>query len=174
MTNKSPYSAPEASLDIEIATETYQPSAFSFSGRIGRLRYLAYLTGLYLVTGIVVFPFMGGMTMAASGQPDISALAMVFMGVAYIAVLVYALTLGKRRLNDVNQSGWWLLMFIVPLANTLLALYLIFAAGTDGVNKYGPAPNQNPLGVKILGLFIPVVALIGIVAAIVIPAINGV
>ena len=40
----NPYSAPDAALDTG-QDDLYQPKIFSFSGRIGRMRYLAYGIG---------------------------------------------------------------------------------------------------------------------------------
>jgi hypothetical protein len=56
------------------------------------------------------------------------------------------------------------------VGNILLALYLLFARGTKGSNRYGPEPCGNSAGIKILGLLIPVVMVVGILAAIAIPA----
>ncbi len=176
MTDQNPYTTPDASLAVDM-DETYQPTVFSFSGRIGRLRYLAYLTGVYLVLAAIAIPIMalvGGMSAGESGMPDMPVFAVIIMAVVYIALLVIVFTFGKRRMNDLNRSGWWMLLFIVPLANLLLTLYMVFGAGTDGVNDYGAAPNENPMGVKILGLFFPIISLIGIVAAVAIPAISNI
>ena len=42
MSEQNPYSTPGAALDTE-QDQYYQPKIISFSGRIGRLRYLAYV-----------------------------------------------------------------------------------------------------------------------------------
>jgi uncharacterized membrane protein YhaH (DUF805 family) len=173
MTDQNPYTTPDASLAVDM-DETYQPTVFSFSGRIGRLRYLAYITGVYLVTAAIAIPIMALVGGLAAGASDMPVFAMIIMAVVYIALLVIVFTFGKRRMNDLNRSGWWMLLFIVPVANLLLTLYMVFGAGTDGVNDYGAAPNENPMGVKILGLFFPIISLIGIVAAVTIPAISNI
>jgi uncharacterized membrane protein YhaH (DUF805 family) len=173
MTDQNPYTTPDASLAVDM-DETYQPNVFSFSGRIGRLRYLAYITGVYLVTAAIAIPLMALVGGLAAGASDMPVFAMIIMAVVYIALLVIVFTFGKRRMNDLNRSGWWMLLFIVPVANLLLTLYMVFGAGTDGVNDYGAAPNENPMGVKILGLFFPIISLIGIVAAVTIPAISNI
>ncbi len=172
MNDQNPYTTPDASLAVEI-DETYQPTVFSFSGRIGRLRYLAYLTGVYLVLAAIIIPVMailGGLGLGASGMDGMSPVVIIMAVVLYVALLVFVFTLGKRRMNDLNRSGWWMLLFLVPLANMLLGLYMLFGPGTPGSNDFGPAPVANPIGVKILGLVFPVIGLIGIVAAIAIPA----
>jgi hypothetical protein len=69
---------------------------------------------------------------------------------AIVGILL--LVFEKRRFNDLNRSGWWILLNLIPLINFLLALYLIFFPETNGPNKFGPAPAENSLGVKVLAL----------------------
>ena len=69
-----------------------------------------------------------------------------------------------------NRSGWWFLLFLVPLINLVMTIYVIFFSGTQGPNNFGPAPVANTLGVKILALTLPVIMVVGILAAIAIPA----
>ena len=49
----------------------------------------------------------------------------------------------KRRLNDLDKSGWWQLLYLVPIVNILFALYLLFWPGTKGSNNYGLQPAKN-------------------------------
>jgi uncharacterized membrane protein YhaH (DUF805 family) len=44
-----------------------------------------------------------------------------------------------KRLHDCDHSGWLYLFALMPLANVVLALYLLFKPGTPWENKYGPA-----------------------------------
>jgi Protein of unknown function (DUF805) len=88
----------------------------------------------------------------------------------YILMLVFSIAFGIRRLNDTNHSGWLILISLIPLANAILTLYLIFAPGTDGPNDYGLPPPRNTAGVVILSCFVPLIAVIGILAAIALPA----
>lgn len=171
MPSDNPYSAPDAELGGG-QSELYTPSIFSFSGRIGRLRYLAYGIGSYILLMIAMIPLVGTSAMMG-GEPTMSGIGMVIMGVLYIAMLVLAVMFGKRRLNDLNRSGWWFLLFIVPLVNFLLTIYMIFFPGTDGDNNFGPAPTANSLGVQILAWMMPALFVVGIVAAIVIPQFAG-
>ncbi|HCY64883.1 MAG TPA: hypothetical protein DHV59_19100 [Oxalobacteraceae bacterium] len=60
---------------------------------------------------------------------------------------------------------------LVPLVNLILALYMIFGAGTPAENRFGPRPAKNSRAVVICGLLLPaLIAVIGILAAIAIPA----
>lgn len=107
MNDANPYSTPDASLDNE-QDELYQPSIFSFKGRIGRLRYLAYGIGTSLILMLVMMPILGG-TMFAGGmagdEAAVGGLALVAMILFYVATLVFSVMFGKRRLNDLNRSG---------------------------------------------------------------------
>lgn len=168
--HENPYATPEASVDAGPGNEVYNPKILSFSGRIGRLRYLAYSTGIMLIVYLFLGIAMGtGASMGETGS-------MIGVGVGLIGViftLVISVAFGIRRLNDMNKSGWWIIINFIPYINLLMAIYLIFFPGTDGSNNYGPAPAPNTTGVKILGLLFPVLAIVGILAAILIPAYQG-
>ena len=174
MNDPNPYTAPDASLE-SAQQEFYQPKIFSFKGRLGRLRYIAYGIGTSLILMAVFMPLMGG-TMLMGGTSDFSGgggmsiLVIAAMGIFYIATIVLSVAFAKRRLNDLNRSGWWVLIFIIPILNLLMAIYVVFFPGSNEANDFGPPPVANSLGVKILGWLLPVIFVLGILAAIAIPA----
>ena len=168
MTDQNPYAAPDAVLDTGI-DEPYQPAIFSFSGRIGRLRYLAYVVGLNALLMTVMLPIMGGAAFMGD-ESGMSIIVTVLVVVFYVAAFVLSVMFGKRRLNDLNRSGWWFLVFIIPIVNLLLTIYVLFFPGSSGSNNYGPPPVANTLGIKLIAWVLPVVMIVGMVAAIGIPA----
>ena len=173
--NVNPYSAPDAELDTGYDEGNYQPSIFSFRGRIGRMRYLAYNAGANLLLMGVLILMSGGLA-GLTALPDMSSAFGLFYIVSNLALFVLAIGWGKRRLNDLNRSGWWMLLLIVPLVNFAFMIYLICFGGSEASNNFGPAPVANSLGVKILGsLFIALFGLgfIGILAAIILPMVAG-
>lgn len=167
MNDQNPYSTPDAALAMD-QDATYEPSIFSFSGRIGRLRYLAYGVGVQFLLMLILVP-VGGLSMF-SPEEQMSIIGFVGIGVFYIAAIVFSVMFAKRRLNDLNRSGWWFLLFIIPIVNLLVAIYLVFFPGTKGSNDFGPAPMANSIGIKIIGMIFPIIFLLGIIAAIAIPA----
>ena len=167
MTDENPYSAPAASLDTGV-TELYEPTIFSFNGRLGRLRYLAYSIGLMFLLMLVMMPIMG-LSGFMAGDGGMSVLAIVAIIAFYAVATVLSVMFGKRRLNDLNRNGWWLLLSLVPFVNLLLGIYMFFFPGSEDSNEYGSPPVANTLGVKILALIFPVIMLIGIAAAIILP-----
>jgi uncharacterized membrane protein YhaH (DUF805 family) len=171
----NPYSAPDAALDTG-QDALYQPSIFSFNGRIGRMRYLAYGIGVNFILMAVMIPLGGALGAGGGlmgGEAGMSMIAMLVIGIFYIATFVISIMFAKRRLNDLNRSGWWFLLFLIPLVNLVLAIYILFFPGTDGDNNFGPAPVANSTGVLILGWMFPLLMILGIVAAVAIPMLAG-
>jgi uncharacterized membrane protein YhaH (DUF805 family) len=147
-----PYQAPGA--DVAVAgNETYQPKFISLSGRIGRMRYFVYATGLtmlfYLVVGVVAAILVPAFASGGEGAMGMVAIVLSTVALAaFVGMLVMTWGYMVRRLNDINLSGWMSLLMLVPLANLILGLILIFKKGSQGGNDYGAAPVANSGGVK--------------------------
>lgn len=175
MNDPNPYIAPDAPLDNG-QDELYQPKIFSFNGRIGRLRYLAYALGTSILLMLLMMPIMGttmlagGLAGGEAGMGGMAILATLLFGVAFF---VLAVMFGKRRLNDLNRSGWWYLLALVPIVSFIMAIYMIFFPGAQETNNFGSAPVANTLGVQILAWSMPVLCVLGIVAAMIIPTMAG-
>ncbi len=65
-----------------------------------------------------------------------------------------------------DWSGWTVLLTLIPL----VGLIWVFKRGSEGTNGYGAPPPPNTTGVKILGLLLPILFVVGMLAAIAIPA----
>jgi uncharacterized membrane protein YhaH (DUF805 family) len=160
----NPYAAPDAVLSDVAEDETYEPQIFSVNGRIGRLRYLAYSWLMMMVVvmclGIltaILIPMVAGKNKGTG---------MMVMGLMYIPIIAVSLIMAKRRFNDLDKSGWYSILILIPFVNFFVGLYLIFGPGTKGTNSYGPQPAKNSMWMALIVLVIPV---IGILAAIAIP-----
>jgi uncharacterized membrane protein YhaH (DUF805 family)/Tfp pilus assembly protein PilE len=151
------YGTPKAAVS-EAAVETQPVKVFSVSGRIGRVRYIAWGIGFYFLLSIIV-----GVLSAMLGQA-----AMAALGVAWIILmLVIGFMLTIQRCHDFNTTGWLSLLMLVPLVN----LIFWFIPGTDGPNEYGAPTPPNGAGVIVVICIVPVVFLFGgILAAIALPA----
>lgn len=161
----NPYAAPGANIDA-LTQETYEPSFFAMSGRIGRIRYLAFLFGGYILFGLLAI--MLGAALTASGMN--SGVMILIMGLLYLGLIVMAFVMARRRLNDLDQSGWLSLLFLVPAVNFFFGLYLIFAPGTSGNNRYGPPTSPNTTILIIGACILPFIFVAGILAAVAVPA----
>lgn len=106
---------------------TWKPMYFSFDGRLSRGDYVCRWL-LLLGCAVVVSLICGIISILA----PIGALAFIALCVAQISISV-------RRLHDRGHSGLWLFVCVIPAANLIMFLYLLFAAGQPGVNEYGAA-----------------------------------
>ena len=102
--------------------------AFSFEGRINRLRYWKYF-GCMLLMNILIGIIVS--TLHIHG-----ALASVIS----LALSIIFLPFNVRRVHDLDKSGWWLLLGCVPVVNFFFFIYVSFFTGTDGDNSYGADP----------------------------------
>ena len=59
--------------------------------------------------------------------------------ITFIGLLIPSIAVGVRRLHDIGRSGWWFLLWYVPLIN-LLILYWSIKVSQPGTNEYGPNP----------------------------------
>ncbi len=147
----NPYAAPRAAVG-DAAEETQPVRIFSVSGRVGRVRYIGYLIGLYILFGVLAF------LVALVAAP----LAIV----VWLAYMVLAFMLTIQRCHDFNTTGWLSLVSLIPLVNFIFW----FIPGTEGTNRYGPRTPPNSTLTIVLVWILPAIAIIGIVAAIAIPA----
>ncbi len=141
---------------------------FSFKGRLGRLRYLSYAFGI----PILMVALLG--IAAAILIPISETLGGVIAAVGGIAILGVCISFGLRRLHDLDKSGWWMLLLIVPLVNIIMALYMLFARGVEGSNEYGLEPPANSMGVKVTATLCIIYYFGSVIAAITVPALFGI
>ncbi len=68
----------------------------------------------------------------------------LFFGLAFLywlAVLVPGLAVCVRRLHDIDKSGWFILVSLIPAVGGIILLVLLCLDGTPGDNRYGPSPK---------------------------------
>lgn len=65
----------------------------------------------------------------------------VLSTVVTLALVLPSLAVGARRLHDVDKSGWWQLLALIPFIGTII---LIVAWAQDSqrmTNRFGPSPK---------------------------------
>jgi uncharacterized membrane protein YhaH (DUF805 family) len=48
-----------------------------------------------------------------------------------------------RRLHDIDRTGWWVLISLVPVIGTIVLLVFAALDGTPGQNRFGPNPKAS-------------------------------
>lgn len=164
MNTARPGYAPPSAPPGRAALEAEWPEVFSDSQRIGRLRMCCYQ-----VTGALVIMLLAALlVLLAPLSPVLSANDLLLSWGALVAagvlMTVWMLVLTRRRLHDVDRTGWWALLVLVPVLNLLLFVYLLLVPGSDGTNRYGAPSGPNGVLVTLFGGLIWVISLVSLLA----------
>lgn len=62
-----------------------------------------------------------------------------------LAVFLPAIAVAVRRLHDIERSGYWVLMGLIPVIGTIGLLVFLCQKGTSGSNRYGNDPTQKEI-----------------------------
>jgi uncharacterized membrane protein YhaH (DUF805 family) len=99
----------------------------------GRARRREYWMFFLIYIGIVI---------AATILDSIIGMGLISSLVALVHVLP-SICVGVRRLHDINRSGWWLLVALVPFIGWIIALYWAVKEGDTGSNNFGDDPKAE-------------------------------
>jgi uncharacterized membrane protein YhaH (DUF805 family) len=118
-------------MDFVEATKTCLRKYATFGGRASRSEYWwFFLFGLLVGAAASMF------------SERLNALVSLFL-------LLPSTAVGARRLHDIGRSGWWLLLWLVPVIGWIPLLY--WAVQPSGpANQYGSGPElprDDPLGI---------------------------
>lgn len=64
----------------------------------------------------------------------------IFSTIWGMAILLPYLGVGVRRLHDLNKSGWWLLISLIPIIGVIILIFWFVQQGTRGQNRFGADP----------------------------------
>jgi uncharacterized membrane protein YhaH (DUF805 family) len=109
-------------MDFMTAVKTCFAKYADFSGRATRPEYwwfFLFQVGVFLVT-ITIWDLL--------------------YYVAFVALLLPGLAVGARRLHDINKSGWFLALGLIPVLGFLVLLYWFVQPSDPGGNLYGHPP----------------------------------
>jgi uncharacterized membrane protein YhaH (DUF805 family) len=106
-----------------------------FSGRARRKEYWFFT----LFNMIVMFLLIAIDTATGSvidPEEDLGILTTIYI----LGVIIPTIAVGVRRLHDTDRTGWWTLIYFVPLIGPLVFIYFTVLASDDGVNRFGESP----------------------------------
>ncbi|WP_164557784.1 DUF805 domain-containing protein [Massilia atriviolacea] len=156
------YAAPHTHFsDSNISAAT---RLFALNGRIGRVRWIAYSTALWMLASVVLGLLL---QLAAFVSTDFMFLAGT---VLTFSIWLVPLLVARRRLQDLGLGALYLIGVIIPFINLYFIFIMLFKRGDEGSNEFGPPPAPNNRGVYVLAFILPAIMVIGILAAIALPA----
>ncbi len=108
-----------------------------FTGRARRKEYWIF----NLIHGVIIFGLKGFELLMGRYAPDsrITLIQPIYVFVTFVPLVAVSV----RRLHDTNRSGWWFLMFLIPLANLILFFSFMTADSQPGENQYGSNPKAE-------------------------------
>ena len=107
----------------------------TFSGRTSRKEF--WLFSLWCF----VFSFVTHFADVALGTYSDEFEIGVFSVLFGLAIMLPLLGMYVRRLHDMNKSGWWMWIGIIPLLGPVILLVLFCRASNTRSNRYGPTPD---------------------------------
>lgn len=113
-------------MDFKTSVQTSLQNFATLTGRSGRAEYWWFQL-FFLLAGIVLG------VLGAVLPSIISWIA----SLAILALVVPAVTVSIRRLHDLDRSGWWVLIALVPLIGLIVLFIFALSRGTDGPNRFG-------------------------------------
>ncbi len=85
----------------------------------------------------------GGLLKAYELIPqDNTVLVLCYSPILLLAIYIN-FVLGIKRAHDRGKSGFFVVLFLVPILNLWPMIELIFFRGIDGPNQFGPDPLQD-------------------------------
>jgi uncharacterized membrane protein YhaH (DUF805 family) len=96
-----------------------------FSGRAVRSEYWYW----------VLFTVLGGIV---AGIIDVVLSISVISGLFGLATILPSIAVQVRRLHDLDRTGWWIFLAVIPLIGWIILIIWYCSRGTAGPNRFGP------------------------------------
>ncbi|MBC8753620.1 DUF805 domain-containing protein [Kordia sp. YSTF-M3] len=111
----------------------------NFEGRARRQEYWMFiLFNIIILIGLVM---TFGILTAITQSPAIGILGFSVYIIYGLGILIPNLAVIVRRLHDTGNSGWMILIQLIPLVGGIWLLVLMCTEGQVGPNEYGPDPK---------------------------------
>lgn len=123
------------------AVKTVLGKYATFSGRADRGEFwwfIGFALLLFIVLGGIEGAILAPMLGYSAFDPD---LGQPLQLLAALVLLLPTLALDVRRLHDIDRSGWWYLVGLIPVVGTFILLYWFLQPSTPGSNRFGPVPQ---------------------------------
>ena len=110
-----------------------------FSGRAQRAEFWAFSMINYAVMLLLILlgTFFSGENLTGGIVPLIPYI------VFFIIIIIPTISVTVRRLHDIDKSGGWFFIQLIPTIGTIVLIIFACTDGTTGDNKYGADPKNR-------------------------------
>ncbi len=123
---------------VDYAVQAVTKNFANFNGRARRKEYWGAML-IYIIVAVILSMLMN-ITFWISEY--LSYFFVLVTSIFYLATIVPILALTVRRLHDIDKSGWWYLISLVPIIGGIWLLILLCTEGTRGENRFGADPKS--------------------------------
>ncbi len=120
-------------MNIQTATRICFQKYADFTGRARRAEYWWFALAIFLISLVLT---VVDVTLFEGVAEEIGVFATIFG----LATMIPSFAVGARRLHDIGRTGWWQLLWLVPIVGWLVLLYFLVKRGDDGPNQFGNDP----------------------------------
>ena len=107
----------------------------SFDGRATRSEFWWWV--LFTIIASLAAGILDGLAIAPILGRDAFYGPHVLSALLGIALILPGLSVSVRRLHDIDRSGWWILIGLVPLIGNLVLLFWYVQPSQTGRNRFG-------------------------------------
>ncbi|OTA20286.1 membrane protein [Xenorhabdus beddingii] len=101
-----------------------------FRGRARRKEFWYFV--LFQILAVLIISFLERLFAVANPEVYMGWFSAIYLLLTFLP----ALAVTARRLHDINYSGWWLLLHLIPFVGNVILLALAALKGQVGNNKY--------------------------------------
>ena len=111
----------------------------NFSGRARRAEYWYFILGNFvLIIAFYILAIVG----VSNENIGLSILGNVVYLVIALGFFIPGLAVAVRRLHDINKSGWYYFIVLIPLIGAIILLVWFFTDGDRFTNNYRADPKN--------------------------------
>ena len=131
------------------ATKSYFTNYVNFKGRTSRADFWWAMLGIFLLTFIIafiaglIFGVPEAATSYATPEEAMEFLKAYFTNGYVITLIIWSLILlipsiaiCVRRLHDINKSGWWYLLNLVPYVGSIVLFIFYLLPSVNEGNRF--------------------------------------
>ncbi|MCW8345096.1 MULTISPECIES: DUF805 domain-containing protein [Vibrio] len=108
-----------------------------FSGRARRKEYW-YFMGISVLISVILTIIDN-----ALGWYSVSEEIGILSGIFTLFIILPSLSVTARRLHDTGRTGWWMLLYFIPIIGFFVMLYFLVLDSENAENVYGSNPKLS-------------------------------
>lgn len=82
---------------------------------------------------------IGGLLQQVTGSLGMA--GTIILIVFGLAIILPMIAVSIRRIHDINKSGWWLLISLIPIIGSIWFIVLAIKDSEPQSNQWGPCPK---------------------------------